>query len=111
MTQAVLSSSFTLSYQPQFDVKTGELRGFEALIRWHDEQFGQIPPSVFIPLAEECGLILPIGTWVLNTAFSTLKRWQTKFNFTGVISVNLSPIQLKQADILYELKNLLIPYD
>lgn len=111
MTQAVLSSSFTLSYQPQFDVKTGELRGFEALIRWHDEQFGQIPPSVFIPLAEECGLILPIGTWVLNTAFSTLKKWQTKFNFTGVISVNLSPIQLKQPDILIELKNLLTTYD
>ncbi len=111
MMQAVLSSSFTLSYQPQFDVKTGELRGFEALIRWHDELFGQIPPSVFIPLAEECGLILPIGTWVLNTAFSTLKKWQTKFNFTGVISINLSPIQLKQPDILIELQNLLRTYD
>ncbi len=111
MMQAVLSSRFTLSYQPQFDVKTGELRGFEALIRWNDEQFGQIPPSVFIPLAEECGLILPIGTWVLHTAFSTLKRWQTKFNFTGVISVNLSPIQLKQPDILIELENLLRTYD
>ena len=111
MMQAVLSSKFTLSYQPQFDVKTGELRGFEALIRWNDEQFGQIPPSVFIPLAEECGLILPIGTWVLHTAFSTLKKWQTKFNFTGVISVNLSPIQLKQPDILIELENLLRTYD
>lgn len=111
MTQAVLSSQFKLSYQPQFDVKTGNLRGFEALIRWHDEQFGQIPPSVFIPLAEECGLILPIGTWVLNKAFSTLKKWQTNYNFTGVISVNLSPIQLKQPDILIELKNLLTTYD
>ncbi len=111
MTQAVLSSKFSLFYQPQFDAKSGELRGFEALIRWHDEQYGQIPPSVFIPLAEECGLILPIGTWVLNTAFSTLKRWQTKFNFKGVISVNLSPIQLKQTDILVELQNLLRTYD
>lgn len=111
MTQAVLSSRFKLFYQPQFDVKTGSLRGFEALIRWHDEQFGQIPPSVFIPLAEECGLILPIGTWVLNTAFATLKKWQTNYYFTGVISVNLSPIQLKQPDILDELRNLLITYD
>lgn len=111
MTQAVLSSRFKLSYQPQFDVKTGSLRGFEALIRWHDEQFGQIPPSVFIPLAEECGLILPIGTWVLNTAFATLKKWQTNYYFTGVISVNLSPIQLKQPNILDELRNLLITYD
>lgn len=111
MTQAVLSSRFKLSYQPQFDVKTGSLRGFEALIRWHDEQFGQIPPSVFIPLAEECGLILPIGTWVLNTAFATLKKWQTNYYFTGIISVNLSPIQLKQPNILDELRNLLITYD
>ncbi len=110
MTQAVLSSKFTLSYQPQFDVKTKKLRGFEALIRWNDEQYGHIPPSVFIPLAEECGLILPIGTWVLNTAFSTLHQWQTKYNFGGVISVNLSPIQLKQPDIISDLKTLLRTY-
>lgn len=110
MTQAILSSSFSLSYQPQFDVKTCELRGFEALIRWHDEKYGQIPPSVFIPLAEECGLILPIGTWVLNTAFSTLKQWQNKFDFKGVISVNLSPIQLKQPGIIFEIQKLLKMY-
>ena len=79
MTQAVLSSSFKLFYQPQFDVKSCKLRGFEALIRWQDEQFGKIPPSVFIPLAEECGLIIPIGTWVLNTAFATLKKWQKEY--------------------------------
>ncbi len=111
MTQAILSSSFTLSYQPQFDVKTGKLRGFEALIRWYDEKYGKIPPSVFIPLAEECGLILPIGTWVLNTAFATLKKWQTNYNFTGVISVNLSPIQLKQPDIIFDIKKLLEVYN
>lgn len=110
MTEAVLSSSFTLSYQPQFDVKTSQLRGFEALIRWQDEQFGKIPPSVFIPLAEECGLILPIGTWVLNTAFSTLKRWQEMFNFNGVISVNISPIQLKQAGFIFDIEDLLKKY-
>lgn len=110
MTQAVLSSAFTQSYQPQFDVKTGKLRGFEALIRWNDDEFGKVPPSVFIPLAEECGLILPIGTWVLNTAFATLKRWQTKYNFDGVISVNLSPIQLKQSGIIYQIQDLLATY-
>lgn len=111
MTQAILSSSFTLSYQPQFDVKSGKLRGFEALIRWYDEKYGKIPPSVFIPLAEECGLILPIGTWVLNTAFATLKKWQTNYNFTGVISVNLSPIQLKQPDVIFNIKKLLEVYN
>lgn len=110
MTQAVLSSSFKQVYQPQFDVKTGKLRGFEALIRWEDDQLGKIPPSIFIPLAEECGLILPIGTWVLNTAFSTLKKWQTEFDFNGVISVNISPIQLKQSTIIFEIEDLLETY-
>lgn len=111
MTQAVLSSSFKLFYQPQFDVKSCKLRGFEALIRWQDEQFGKIPPSVFIPLAEECGLIIPIGTWVLNTAFTTLKKWQKDYNFDGVISVNVSPIQLKQPEFIFDIQNLLKTYD
>lgn len=111
MTEAVLTSNFSLSFQPQFDVKTCKLRGFEALIRWNDEELGKIPPAVFIPLAEESGLILPIGTWVLNTAFATLKRWQDKYNFNGVISVNLSPLQLKQSSILDEISSLLKTYD
>lgn len=110
MTQAVLESKFTQVYQPQFDVKTGELRGFEALIRWYDEELGNIPPAVFIPMAEECGLILPIGSWVLNTAFYTLRRWQEDYSFTGIISINLSPIQLKQPTIIYEIENLLQTY-
>lgn len=111
MTQAVLQSNFTQVYQPQFDVRSGKLRGFEALIRWHDDELGEIPPSVFIPMAEECGLIIPIGIWVLNTAFKTLKKWQNDYKFTGIISVNLSPIQLKQPSIIYEIENLLTKYD
>ncbi|MBQ1628148.1 MAG: GGDEF domain-containing protein [Treponema sp.] len=110
MTQAVLESKFTQVYQPQFDVKTGDLRGFEALIRWRDEELGNIPPSVFIPMAEECGLIIPIGSWVLNTAFYTLRRWQESYDFKGIISINLSPIQLKQPSIVYEIENLLSLY-
>ena len=58
MTRAVLESSFTLYYQPQFNVKTSDLRGFEALIRWHDKELGDVSPAVFIPLAEESGLIV-----------------------------------------------------
>lgn len=111
MTQAVLQSNFTQVYQPQFDVQSGKLRGFEALIRWHDDELGEIPPSIFIPMAEECGLIIPIGVWVLNTAFATLKRWQVELGFTGIISVNLSPIQLKQPSIIYEIDNLLKKYE
>lgn len=111
MTRAVLESSFTMYYQPQFNVKTSDLRGFEALIRWHDKELGDISPAVFIPLAEESGLILPIGTWVFNTAFATLKKWQVKYNFKGVMSINVSPIQLKQRNFIEELQDLLVRYD
>ena len=111
MTQAVLSSSFKQVYQPQFDVKSGQLRGFEALIRWNDSELGNISPSFFIPLAEECGLIIPIGNWVLNTAFETLSYWQKNYDFKGIISVNISPIQLKQETFLEDIADLLKKYN
>ena len=107
MTTAVLEDSFEQYYQPQFDIQTGDLRGFEALIRWHDKILGNISPAVFIPLAEESGLIIPIGKWVLDTAFKTLSEWQRKYNFNGVMSVNVSPIQLKQDSFIDELSDLI----
>jgi len=111
MTTAIADCNFKQYYQPQFDVRSGELRGFEALIRWFDKELGEIPPSVFIPLAEESGLIIPIGRWVLETAVSTLKIWQTKYRFRGIISVNVSPIQLKQDSFIPELKALIKKYE
>lgn len=111
MTTAIMESNFKQYYQPQFDVRSGELRGFEALIRWFDKELGEIPPSVFIPLAEETGLIVSIGRWVLRTAVATLKTWQEKYNFRGIISVNVSPIQLKQNTFIYELKQLIQEYE
>ena len=110
MTTAILESSFKQFYQPQFDIHTGELRGFEALIRWSDTELGDIAPSVFIPLAEETGLIIPIGRWVLKTAISTLKTWQEKYNFKGIMSVNVSPVQLKQENFIPELTELIERY-
>ena len=111
MTTAVLENKFEQYYQPQFDVQTGVLRGFEALIRWNDEQLGPISPSVFIPLAEESGLIIPIGKWVMETAFQTLKKWENDYNFDGVMSVNVSPVQLKQESFIPELKELIKKHD
>lgn len=111
MTAAVMASDFYLEYQPQFDIRTGHLRGFEALIRWNDRDTGVIGPSIFIPMAEENGLILPIGTWVLNTTFITLKRWQEEYEFDGIISVNISPMQLKQPMFIEELKEMITRYD
>ena len=110
MNAALLESNFTQYYQPQFDVQTGTLRGFEALIRWNDEELGSIAPSVFIPIAEETGLIVPIGRWVLKTAITTLKTWQAKYNFRGIISVNVSPIQLLSDDFIEELEDLIFEY-
>ena len=107
MNAALLDSSFTHYYQPQFDIQSVKLRGFEALIRWHDEELGDVAPSVFIPLAEETGLIIPIGRWVLHTAIETLKNWQAKYDFRGIISVNVSPIQLLQDNFVSELAELI----
>lgn len=103
MTTALLENSFSQYYQPQFDINTGKLRGFEALIRWTDAELGNIPPSIFIPIAEETGLIIPIGRWILRTAVKTLKTWQEKYHFDGVMSVNISPIQLLQDNFIEEL--------
>ena len=110
MNSALLESNFTQYYQPQFDVQSGKLRGFEALIRWNDEELGSIAPSVFIPIAEETGLIVPIGRWVLKTAITTLKTWQAKYQFRGIISVNVSPIQLLSDDFIEELEDLIFEF-
>ena len=111
MSAALLNSDFYLVYQPQFDIKTGDLRGFEALMRWHDKELGDIGPAIFIPLAEETGMILEIGDWVLNAAFCTLKNWQQKYSFKGIMSINISPMQLKQPNCIENIRNLLIKYN
>lgn len=110
MTDAIIESNFKQYYQPQFDINTGKLRGFEALIRWFDEELGEVTPSVFIPMAEESSLIVPIGRWVLDTAISTLKKWQDKYNFDGIMSVNVSPVQLMQDSFISELYSLIAKY-
>lgn len=93
---AIVSKNFQLYYQPQYDAKTKNLRGFEALLRWRDEDLGWISPDQFIPLAEETFFIIPLGDWVLKTAISALKEWEEKFGFDGVLSVNVSPVQFAQ---------------
>ncbi|MCI1209947.1 MAG: bifunctional diguanylate cyclase/phosphodiesterase [Treponema sp.] len=102
---------FDLYYQPQFNIQGNSLRGFEALIRWHDEEFGWVSPEKFIPIAEKTNTILTLGQWVLETAIGTLKQWQTEFNFEGILSVNVSPVQLKSQDFLTGVFTLLEQYD
>ena len=104
LNKALSDDLFMLYFQPQFDVITGELRGFEALLRWHDDELGWIRPDQFIPLAEETQLVIPLGEWVMETAIKTLARWEKDFGFDGIISVNVSPIQFQKDDLYITLR-------
>ena len=97
--QAVLNDELDLHYQPKFDLSTGALAGTEALLRWQrpDGQF--IPPDQFITMAEESGLILPIGEWVLNTACRQASSWQDRFGRELCVAVNISGQQFYQSDL------------
>ncbi len=94
--QALLSNQFVLHYQPQIDMATGHITGLEALIRWVHPTKGMISPAQFIPLAEESGLIIPLGQWVLETACAQSKKWLDDGLPPIQISVNVSPYQFKQ---------------
>lgn len=93
--QAVERKELQLHYQVQKAVYTGETLGYEVLLRWHHPVRGTIPPSDFIPIAEECGAILPIGEWVLRQACREAATWDNEQK----IAVNLSPVQLGNADV------------
>ena len=97
--RALERNEFLLYYQPQINLMTGQIVGMEALIRWKHPEKGMIPPAEFIPLAEETGLILPIGRWVLQTACLQNKAWQAAGLRPVCISVNLSSQQFKQQSI------------
>jgi diguanylate cyclase len=93
---ALNDNQFSLNYQPFFDTATLEVVGYEALLRWDHPERGRIPPADFIPLAEESGLIVPIGSWVLTTACAEAASWDKNL----IISVNLSPAQFLQPSIV-----------
>ncbi|MFW7269591.1 putative bifunctional diguanylate cyclase/phosphodiesterase [Gluconacetobacter sp. Hr-1-5] len=92
---AISHDQLALHYQVQTIVSTGNIRGYEALLRWQHPKLGQIPPSEFIPLAEENGLILSIGEWVLRTACREAATWEPPYT----IAVNLSAVQFINADL------------
>lgn len=96
--KALIREEFILNYQPRMDVRTGDIVGTEALIRWNNPKKGLMLPSEFIPLAEETGIILPIGEWVLKTACDQNKVWQDTCSLKTPVSVsiNLSGHQFNQ---------------
>jgi EAL domain-containing protein (putative c-di-GMP-specific phosphodiesterase class I) len=89
-----------LHYQPQVDLLSGEIVGFESLLRWHHPDLGKVSPAVFVPVAEESRLILPIGAWVLEEACRQNKAWQDAGMAPRVVAVNLSALQFHGADVV-----------
>ncbi|MCI0413333.1 EAL domain-containing protein [bacterium] len=96
---AMERSEMDVHYQPQIDVKTGQIVGAESLMRWCHPIKGMISPMKFIPVAEDSGLILPLGEWILSMACAHLKRWRKESNSRFRVAVNLSGCQFKRPDI------------
>lgn len=89
-----------LHYQPKFSAPDGPISGVEALLRWQHPEQGQIPPDVFIPLAEKTGLIVPIGEWVLDQACKQIKQWHNEGRAGWTMAVNLSALQFSHANLI-----------
>jgi diguanylate cyclase (GGDEF)-like protein len=96
---ALAKGELLVHHQPQVDLSTGKILGMEALIRWQHPTMGLVPPGKFIPLAEETGLIIPIGNWVLQTACRQAVQWQREGFPLWKMAVNISPKQFWQADL------------
>jgi EAL domain-containing protein (putative c-di-GMP-specific phosphodiesterase class I) len=96
---ALERDEFLLLYQPQFEVEGGRLVGVEALLRWRHRDLGLVSPARFVPLAEEHGLILPIGDWVLHTACAQLRSWIDEGCEPVRVAVNISSRQFEQRDL------------
>jgi diguanylate cyclase (GGDEF)-like protein len=105
--KALVRSEFKLYYQPQVDVLSGKLIGVEALIRWQHPEEGNIPPNDFIPLAEETGLIIPIGEWVLYEACLQNKEWQNEGYPPLRMAVNISSRQFQQSNFVGTIRKIL----
>lgn len=104
---ATANNEFELYYQPQFDVNTGKIVSFEALIRWNHPKKGCLLPLDFIPLAEDSDLIVPIGEWAIRTACRQLKTWQDMGLPRIRVAVNVASKQFKNSDLVNSIKNIL----
>jgi diguanylate cyclase (GGDEF)-like protein/PAS domain S-box-containing protein len=97
---ALRAGELSIHYQPEVELRSGSVIGFEALLRWNNHHLGQVPPSEFIPIAEETGLIIPIGAWVIRKACQDIQRLSEMAGKPALVAVNISPWQLERADLL-----------
>jgi len=105
--RALEKNTFVLHYQPQFNLRTGKLIGAEALVRWHEPEFGLIQPTRFIPVAEESALIVEIGEWVMQEACREAMKWQQAGLPKFIVAVNLSSVQFKRRGLVEAVKKAL----
>jgi diguanylate cyclase (GGDEF)-like protein len=104
---ALKRSEFEVYYEPQIEIKTGKIIGAEALVRWNHPERGRVSPGEFIPMAEEMGLIAPLGEWVLETACRQTKAWQTQGLPPLRVAVNLSARQFEQKNLTERVSQIL----
>jgi diguanylate cyclase (GGDEF)-like protein/PAS domain S-box-containing protein len=106
---ALEEGQFVLHYQPTIDLRTGRMTGVEALVRWQHPRRGLVAPAEFIPLAEDCGLIVPLGRWATNEACRQVRNWQREIPTDEpiVLSVNLSARQLRHPNIVRDIADAL----
>jgi len=105
--RAIEKEEFMLFYQPQVDLETGKMVGTEALLRWQIPDHGMMPPSEFIPVAEQTGLIVPLGEWVLRAACAQNKYWQSGAYAPVSVSVNLSGRQFHHRNLVEKIEGIL----
>lgn len=109
--KALTRDEFILYYQPQVDLSNGSVNSFEALLRWNSQELGMISPADFIPLAEDTGLIIPIGNWVIDTACKQIKEWSKRGNRGIKIAINISPKQFLQPKLVETIKETIEKYE
>jgi EAL domain-containing protein (putative c-di-GMP-specific phosphodiesterase class I) len=104
---ALARQEFLLHYQPEVDLETGAITGAEGLIRWMDPDRGLIPPAQFVPVAEDCGLIVPIGRWVLREACRQSRAWMDAGLRPLPVAVNISAVEFRAKDFLEGVRGIL----
>lgn len=109
--RAIETDQLMLYFQPQFDLQTGSMMGMEALVRWNHPDRGVVSPAHFIPLAEETGLIVALGDWVLRTSCAQQKKWLEAGKYTRKVAVNLSPRQFREKNFPSRIAEILAEAD